>query len=86
MFSGNQLRRRIVINADTAERVGSVYDAEIDAVTGQVTRLVVRRYGGLAAFFKIGETLIPWSAIVAAGSEYILVKKIDFGEKCLKNP
>lgn len=84
MFRGNKLRQRIVINVDTAERIGSVHDVEIDGISGRITQLVVRRYGGLAGFFRFGETLIPWDSIAAAGTEFILVKYIDFGEKCLK--
>ena len=86
MYRGNKLRQRIVINAATAERIGSVYDVEIDAVSGRITQLIVRRYGGLAGLFRFGETMIPWDAIVAAGTEFILVKHIEISEKRLKNP
>ena len=86
MFRGYNLRQRTVIDVDTAERLGSVSDVEIDEATGNISSIIVkRRYGFFSGFFGFGEITIPWSAIEAVGREFVLVKTFDFGEKCLKN-
>ena len=85
MFRSNTLRQRIVINADMAERLGTVSDIEIDEVSGRITKIIVRRAGLLSSFFRFRELIIPWEAITAAGSEFILVKSLELSEKYLKN-
>ena len=47
MFNGGKLRRRIVIDVNTAECMGYVSDIEIDERTGRITELIVRRKNGL---------------------------------------
>lgn len=84
MFRSNKLRQRIVINIDTAERLGSVSDIEIDELSGRITKIVVKRAGFFSSFFHFSELVIPWDAITAAGTEFILVKSYELNEKCLK--
>lgn len=86
LFRGYNLRQRIVIDIDTAERIGSVSDVEIDEATGHISSIIVkRRFGYFSGFLGFGELTVPWSAIMAVGREFVLVKSFDFGEKCLKN-
>ena len=86
MFRGYNLRQRTVIDIDTAERIGSVSDVEIDEATGNISSIIVkRRYGFFSGFFGFGEVTIPWGAIEAVGRAFVLVKTFDFGGKCLKN-
>lgn len=75
MFHGCSLRQRVVINIDTAERVGCVADIEIDDIHGRITKLIIRRRAGLLfGLLHIGEIAIPWECIAAVGREFILVK------------
>lgn len=86
MFRGYNLRQRIVVDVDTAERVGIISDVEIDELSGRISKLIVRKKGGfLSGAFGIGEVCVPWSAITAVGREFVLVKSFDFPEKRLKN-
>lgn len=86
MFNGGKLRRRIVIDANTAERIGYVSDIEIDEVSGRVTSIIIRRsHSFLCGVFNFGQSSIPWHLITAMSEEYVLVKTFDFGEKYLKN-
>lgn len=86
MFRGGKLKQRIVIDISTAERIGYVTDVEIDEVSGRIESVIINRYTGLLSFlFGWREQSIPWDAIVAMGREFVLVKSIDFHEKCLKN-
>ena len=82
MFDGGKLRRRTVIDINTAEGVGYVSDIEIDEVTGRVTSVIIRRRLGIfAAIFHVGEIFVPWRAISAMSDEFVLVKSFDFNEK-----
>ena len=85
MFRSNSLRQRVVISVDTAERLGTVSDIEIDEISGRITKIIVTRSGFFSSFFRFRELIIPWDAITAAGSEFILVKSYEISEKCLKN-
>lgn len=86
MFRGYNLRQRVVIDADTAERIGVISDVEIDELSGRIAKLIVKRRNGLfSGCFGIGELTVPWNAITAVGREFVLIKSFDFGEKRLKN-
>ena len=71
MFRGERLRRREVVDVCTAERLGFVWDLEIDEKEGRITAIVVMR-GGWRRLFGIGEFIIPWTDIAAIGDRYIL--------------
>ena len=71
MFRGGNLRRREVVDVRTAERLGFVWDLEIDEKEGRITAIVVMR-GGWRRFLGIGEFIIPWADIAAVGDKYIL--------------
>lgn len=75
MFHGCGLRQRIVIDVDTAERLGCVADIEIDECAGRITKLIVRRRAGIFfGLFHIGELYVPWERITAVGHEFVLVR------------
>ncbi len=81
MFNGGKLRRRTVIDINTAECIGYVSDIEIDEVAGRVTSVIIRRRGGiLSAIFRIGEMSVPWRAITAMSDDFVLVKSFEFDE------
>ncbi len=71
MFRGGKLRRREVLDAQTAENIGCVWDLEIDERSGKITALVVMR-GGWRRLLGMGEFIIPWENISAIGEKYVL--------------
>ena len=73
MMSASELRRREVINADTAEKLGFVYDMDIDFESGKIDAIIVPKRS-FPFFFKKQEYVIPWSNISAIGKDIILVK------------
>ena len=86
MFNGAALRRRTVIDTETAQKIGYVSDIEIDELSGRISAVIVRRNGRLlSGLFVFGEISLPWQAITAMSDEFVLVKTFDFGEKRLKN-
>ena len=81
LFNGAKLRRRTVIDINTAECIGYVSDIEIDETDGRITAVIVRKhYGLLASLFRIGEMSVPWHTITAMSNEFVLVKSYDFSE------
>ena len=51
MMSASELRRREVINADTAEKLGFVYDMDIDFESGKIDSIIVPKRS-FPFFFK----------------------------------
>ncbi len=75
MQNSGELRKKEVIDIRTAEKLGSVYDIDVDLASGRINSLILpsgELFGTL--FGKRREIIIPWSAVVAVGSEYILVE------------
>ena len=70
----SELHCREVINLCDGARLGEVSDLIFDAVTGQVTNIVVPGQGGLLSLFSREECVIPWRCIETLGEDYILVK------------
>ena len=74
MLNASELRRREVINAATAERIGYVYDIEIDFKSGVIQSIIVPKRDGIFSFLgKKREYVIPWENIAAVGKDIILV-------------
>lgn len=81
LFHVAKLRRRTVIDINTAECIGYVSDIEIDEANGRITAVIVRKHYGLfASLFRIGEMSVPWHTITAMSDEFVLVKSFDFSE------
>lgn len=80
MFRGGKLKRREVVDSRTAERIGLVWDLEIDERDGRITAVVVMR-GGWRRLFGMGELIIPWADITAVGDKYVLA---DIRQVCVK--
>ena len=75
MVRACDLKQREVINIVDAERLGYVYDVDIEFETGRILSLIIpRRKGCLGAFFGHSDYTIPWENIVAVGKDIILVK------------
>lgn len=77
-MNATELRKREVINASTAERLGYVYDLEIDFHSGKIISIIVpKRFTIFNLFDKQKEYIIPWKNITAVGSDIILVNVDD---------
>lgn len=75
MVRACDLKQREVINIADAERLGYVYDVDIEFETGRILSLIIpRRKGFFGAFFGRSDYVIPWENIVAVGKDIILVK------------
>lgn len=71
----SDLRYKEVINMATGQRLGYVYDAEIDMDDGRILSLIVpgqKKFGGLL----MGEDdyVLPWSCITRMGEDIILAE------------
>ena len=82
MFRGTKFRQKEVINIHNAERIGFVYDVEIDEKSGKIDAVIVLRRGWFFThLFGGGELVIPWSNVEAVGKDIILVKFFEIQEK-----
>lgn len=74
MFRAMKLRRLEVISVNDARRLGFVRDVDIDETDGSVIALIVPKRRGFWGWLPPrGEYIIPWSSIVCAGRDLILV-------------
>lgn len=80
MFKSFDLRRKKVIDIDTAERIGYIRDLDIDAESGRINSVTIPQEG-LFGFVMRKNITIPWAGIVAIGSEFVLVKRNEISEK-----
>lgn len=67
------LRDKEVINICDGQRLGFVYDVEIDICTGKVISLVVPEEHGCFSLIRTSEIKIPWDKIDRIGDDIILV-------------
>ena len=70
-----ELRCKEVINVCDGARLGFVYDAAVNTVTGQVLALIVPgpcRYFGF--FGREDDYVIPWECIRRIGDDIILIE------------
>lgn len=78
MQNSGELRRKEVIDIRTAERLGTVYDIDVDLESGRINSLILPSHELFGAIFgKKREIVIPWSAVVAVGREFILVESCN---------
>ena len=75
MFKASDLRHKEVINMTDGERLGFVYDMEIDSVTGHINTLIVPGKQKQKIFAKNTSIRIPWSAVSRVGEDLIVVNK-----------
>jgi len=69
------LKQREVINIVNAERLGYIYDVDIDFESGRIRSIIIpNRRGPLGWFTKRNDYIIPWEKIVAVGHEIVLVR------------
>ena len=79
------LRQKKVIDIDTAERVGSIIDMDIDVTSGKIRSVTISKTGFLSFMHDSGEITVGWEDVAAIGSEYILIKfekNTKISDKC----
>ena len=75
MMRAYDLKQREVINVTNAERLGLIYDVDVDFETGKINAIIVpNKNGVLGLFGKKDDYIIPWEKIVAVGKEIVLVR------------
>ncbi|MHB1151956.1 MAG: YlmC/YmxH family sporulation protein [Eubacteriales bacterium] len=67
------LRDKEVINICDGQRLGYVYDVEVDIICGKVVALVVPEEHGCFSLVHSSEIKIPWDKIDKIGDDIILV-------------
>ena len=73
MFNASDFKYKEVINLSDGERLGFVYDMEIDISTGLITKLIVPGKTKPSIFSKAQGVKIPWENISKIGDDIILV-------------
>ena len=74
MQNRNDLRRKIVIDINSAQKLGNVNDIDVDVETGKIISIILPPKDIISNLFLKGrERIIPWSAVRAVGGEFILV-------------
>lgn len=71
MFKASHFKSREVVNVTEGEKLGYVYDLEIDEVSGKICAIIVP--GKNSGVFLKGKTVIPWEKIKKIGDDIILV-------------
>lgn len=81
MLRACDLRQKEVINICGAQRLGYVYDVEIDFDTGNIQSIIIpARHGLLGWLFKKKDYVVPWDKIVCVGEDVVLVQMQEFME------
>lgn len=74
MLNLAELREKEIININSGERMGYVYDFELDLERGTITGIVISGGGKMLSLFgKTVDIIIPWDNIRKIGEDIILV-------------
>ena len=71
MLRSYDLHQKEVINIRNAERLGFIYDLEVDLETGQIINLIIPRHRFF--FFRKEDYIIPWHNVVMVGKDLVLI-------------
>lgn len=74
MIKLSELQIKEVIDIENGERLGHIFDLEINSISGMIEAIIVvsrDRKGGL--FGKSEEVIIQWRQIITIGIDVILV-------------
>ena len=74
MLKLGDIREKEIININNGERMGYIYDFELDVERGIITAIVMSgSVKVLGLFGKSQDMVIPWHNIVKIGTDTILV-------------
>ena len=74
MFKASDFKNREVVNLTEGEKLGYVYDLEIDEFSGNINSIVVPGKNRNSFFGKKTSIVIPWNKIEKFGDDIILVR------------
>ena len=78
MLKISELREKEVINLYNGQRLGYIYDFDIDLEKGVITGIVIPSEGKVLSFFsKSNDVFVSWDKIIKIGSDTILVNLRD---------
>lgn len=78
MLKVSDVKTKEVINIANGERLGYIYDFEIDLEEGVLIGVIMSKaVKGLGLFSKVDDILIDWKDIVRIGTDTILVNFIE---------
>lgn len=71
----SELQTKDVVNIANGERLGQIYDLELDLQRGKIQSLIIPGDVKLFGWLSSGQDwVIPWHQVVKIGSDVILVK------------
>lgn len=74
MLKLGDIREKEIININNGERMGYIYDFELDVERGRITAIVMSgSVKVLGLFGKNQDMVIPWHNILKIGTDTILV-------------
>ncbi|NLI66748.1 MAG: YlmC/YmxH family sporulation protein [Tissierellia bacterium] len=74
MLKISEAKMKEVINIANGERLGYIYDFEIDLDKGMIVAMIMAsNYKGFNFFTKTNDIVISWEEIVKIGQDTILV-------------
>ena len=74
MLRISEAKMKEVINIANGERLGYIYDFEIDLEKGAIVAMIMSaRPKGLSFFSKANDIIINWNEIIKIGQDTILV-------------
>lgn len=74
MLKLSDIREKEIININNGERMGYIYDFELDVDRGAIVAIVMSGTGKVLGLFgKNMDMIIPWNNIVKIGTDTILV-------------
>ena len=74
MYKASDLKNKEIINLSNNEKLGYMYDFEIEEHTGEITAIYVPDKSKSFLSAKKNYHAIPWSNISGIGEDIILVK------------
>lgn len=78
MIKLSELQLKEVIVIDTGQRLGHIYDLEIDTISGRITAFILLHREKGRFFGKANEIIVYWNQIHNIGEDVILVNDIHF--------
>lgn len=74
MFKASDFKSKEVVNLSDGERLGFVYDLEIDEESGKIKSIIVPGRGKVKMFGKANAIYIDWENIKKMGEDIILIE------------
>ncbi|MBC8588487.1 YlmC/YmxH family sporulation protein [Paratissierella segnis] len=73
MIKLTEIKEKEVINLHNGQRLGYVYDFEVDLEKGCLSGIILPSGGKISFFSKTNDILIEWNQIIKIGVDTILV-------------